>query len=142
MLQFYPLKEILFSKFVLTQSKNKNGYRFFIKVSISHVIYSTLSLFHNTFIICMTLFLKTFIFWSTIPTYCTSNDKSSLSSTGGASKTWEEFDIYFLNIETWKTSWMHSKSHGNSNDGLPNQSFQEFEMVQCTKGSISLTFEI
>ena len=62
----------------------------------------------------MTLLFKTFILWSIIPTGYTSNNKLSLSSAGGASKTWEGSDIYFLNIETRKTLWMHSKFHGNS----------------------------
>ena len=113
-LQFYPFKEILSSKFVLTQSENRNGYRLLIEASVSHVISSTLSLLHNTFTIGITLFLNSFILWSTIPIDCTSKDKSFLNSIGGASKTWEGFDICFLNIKTWKTSWIHSKSHGNS----------------------------
>ena len=79
------------------------------------VIYSTALFLHNTLTIEMTLFLNSFILWSIIPTGCISKDKSSLSSTGGASKTCDRFEIHFLNMETWNTSCIRSKSRSNSN---------------------------
>ena len=114
--EFYnstSFKEILSSKFLLTQSKNKYGYCFFIEAFVSHVIFLTLSLLYSTFTIDTTLFLKTFFLLSKIITGCTSNNKSSLSSTSGIFKTCQGSEMYFLNIETWKTSWILSKSRGN-----------------------------
>ena len=81
----------------------------------SQVVSSTVSLFHNTLTIGITLFLDSFISWSTMPTGCTSKDKSSLSSIGGASKTWDGSQTYFLNIDTWKTLWIRLISDGSSN---------------------------
>ena len=66
--------------------------------SVSQVISSPVSLLHNTLTIEMTLFLSSFFLWSTIPTGCTLKDKSSLSSTGGASKTCDGSEMYFFQI--------------------------------------------
>ena len=123
--EFYnstPLKKIVF-KILLTQSKNKYGYRFLIEAFVSHVISSTLLLLRSIFTIGTTLFLKTFFLWSRNPTGCISNDKSSLNSTGGVSRTCEGFNMYFLNIKTWKASWICSKSLATRNGKLQVQSF-------------------
>ena len=86
-----------------------------MKASVSQVVSSTVSLFHKILTIGITLFFNSFISWtSTIPTNYTSKDKSSLSSIGGASKMWDGFETYFLNIDTWKTSWIRLNSDDNS----------------------------
>ena len=83
--------------------------------SVFHVISSTVSILHNTLTIGIALFLNSFNFWSVIPTGCTSNDKFSFKSTREAFSTWDGSKIYFLSMETWNTSWILSKSRGNSN---------------------------
>ena len=55
-----------------------------------------------------------FITWSTIPIGCTSKDKSSLSSIGGASKTCDGSRTYFFNINTWKILCIRLNSNGSS----------------------------
>ena len=114
-LQFYALKRKFSLKICTYQSENRYGYQLLIKASVSQVISSTLSFIHNTMTIEMILFLNSFILLSTIPISYTSKDKYSLSSTGGASRTCNGSNIYFLNMETWKTSWMCSKSRGHFN---------------------------
>ena len=68
----------------------------------------------QTLTIRIDLFLNFFIPWSNIPTSCTSKDRSSLSSKGGASKMWDGFETYFFNINTWKTLCIWLNSDGSS----------------------------
>ena len=108
-----PPKEILFSKFYLLKWRTSTD-----NVSSSNVLFPTSSFqlyrFSTVFLPLAQLYFSKLSLWSRIPTGCTSNDKSSLRLTGGVSRTWEGSDIYFFNIEIWKTSWIRSKSRGNS----------------------------
>ena len=81
---------------------------------VFQVVFSTVSLLHNTLTIEIIFFLSYFIPWSIMSTGCTSKDKSSLSSTGRALNTCDGFETYFLNIDTWKTLCIWSNFGGNS----------------------------
>ena len=110
--------------------------------SVSQVISSIVSLLHHTLTIEMTLFLNSFILWSTIATDCTSKDKSSLSSTSGASE-------HAMGLKCTSLTWRHERHHEFApnlvitlTDRLPVQSSQESWMGRYTEGSTYLASEI
>ena len=109
---------------------------------VSYVNSYPVSFLHKTLTIGITLFLSSFILWSTIPTSYTSKDKSYLSSTNGVSKTCERSEIYFLNMETWNTSCIRSKSCGNSNRQVIDPILSRARMNRYTLDSTYLAFGI